>query len=51
MFFRDYFIKLKEALGKYGRLKRKLTETCVDDRNTYSEVKSFFIESILTEKK
>ena len=47
IFFRDYLIKHKEAVGEYNKLKERLAKRYKDDRNTYTMKKESFIKKIL----
>jgi len=45
--FRDYLRANPDAAAEYARLKRELAENHPDDRETYTERKSAFVERIL----
>lgn len=48
LFFRDYLCAHPETVHQYYQLKRELAAKYGKDRDTYTEAKTSFIESVLT---
>lgn len=51
IFFRDYLISHREAVGEYNKLKERLAKRYKDDRDLYTAKKNYFIQKILKKAK
>jgi GrpB-like predicted nucleotidyltransferase (UPF0157 family) len=49
--FRNYLLKHPEKIEEYNKLKTELSKKYKNNRNKYTEKKSYFIENIISEAK